>query len=226
MKSEDRKIFIFLKIIALIILVIIALKLRIVAISSTGNDAIYKVPLFVLPLLLIGFIIWDLFGDQISEPFASFLLQSGEKISKPKYYSKARALLAQNKTEEAIKIYEKLLNEDKSDITAYCELADIYHEKLKDYSTAFKYYEKMEEYAREDTDMIFAINRKVDIYLANEDYSNPEPERARFRAKAIEELTKITQKFPKLKDAVRAEERIKKLKELFEKQTNKKTNNV
>ena len=210
-KKESRN-FTFLKIIALIILIIITLKLRIVAMNSTGYGVFVNVPLFVLPLLLIGYLIWDLFGDQISELFASFILQSGEKISKPKYYSKARALLMQNKIGDAIKVYEKILNEDKTDITAYCELADIYNKKLKDFSAAFNCYEKIEQYARENTDIIFAINRKADIYLVNDNYSNPEPERARFRAKAIEELEKITRKFPTLKDATRAKERIENLK--------------
>ncbi|MDD5454483.1 MAG: tetratricopeptide repeat protein [Candidatus Ratteibacteria bacterium] len=202
--KEKSKYLVFLEIVILIVLIIIALKLRIVVINSTGYDAIYKVPLFVLPLLLIGYIIWELFGDQISAPIASFLLQSGERISKPKNYSRARALLAQNKIEEAIKVYERLINKDKFDITAYCELADIYHEKLKDYSAAFNCYEKIEQYARENTDIIFAINRKVDIYLSNKDYPG-----------AIKELKKITQKFPKIKDSARAEERIKKLQHLI-----------
>lgn len=213
--SQNEKKEILLRVIALAALIFITFKLGALVINSSGYDALFLVPLFVFPLLLIGFIIWTLFGDQLSEPIASFLLQSGGKISKPKYYSKARALLAQNKIEEAIKVYEKILNEDKFDITAYCELADIYHEKLKDYPAAFKCYENIEQYARENTDIIFAINRKADIYLANDNYSNPEPERARFRAKAIEELTKITQKFPKLKDAMRAEERINNLKQFI-----------
>ncbi|MBU0534415.1 MAG: hypothetical protein KJ887_06440 [Candidatus Omnitrophica bacterium] len=199
-KKESRN-FTFLKIIALIILIIIALKLRIVAMNSTGYGALVNVPLFVLPLLLIGYLIWDLFGDQISEPLASFILQSGEKISRPKYYSKARALLMQNKIEEAIKLYEKILNEDQTDITAYCELADIYYEKLKDFSAAFNCYEKIEQYARENTDIIFAINRKADIYLLDKDYF-----------KAIEELEKITKKLPETKDSKRSEERIRNLK--------------
>lgn len=205
-KKESRN-FAFLKIIALIVLIIIALKIA----PLTANPFIF-ILLYVPLLLLIGFVIWYLFGDQISEPIVSFILQSGEKISKPKYYSKARALLMQNKIEDAIKVYEKILNEDKTDITAYCELADIYYEKLKDFSAAFNCYEKIEQYARENTDIIFAINRKTDIYLLDKDYSNPEPEQARFRAKAIEELEKITQKFPKTKDAKRAEERMKNLK--------------
>jgi tetratricopeptide (TPR) repeat protein len=199
--ENKERIFTSLKIIALILLVIIALKLRTFLMVSTGYDAIFKVPLFILPFLAIAYLIWDLFGEQISAPFASFLLQSGERISKPKNYSEARALLAQNKTEEAINIYKKLLDKDSFDITAYCELADIYHDKLKDYSAAFNCYEKIEQYARETTDIIFALNRKVDICVLNKDYSQ-----------AIKELEKITQKFPKMKDAGRAEERIKILK--------------
>jgi len=198
MGRKESKHPIFLEIIALIILIVIALKLKIVAMNSSGYDAIFKVPLFVLPILAIGYIIWDLFGDQISAPLASLFLWSGEKIARPKYYSKAHALIAQNKIEEAIKIYEKIITEDKSDITAYCELADIYHEKLKDYSAAFDCYEKIEQYAQETTDIIFAINRKVDIHLLNKDY-----------AKAVNELEKIIKRFPKIKDAARAEERIK-----------------
>lgn len=201
MSRNDKKDFIGLKITILIILVIVSLKLRILVISSTGYDALFKVPLFALSFLAIGYLVWDLFGKQISEPFASFLLQSGEKITKPKNYSKARALLAQNKNEEAIKVYEKLLSEDKFDTTAYCELADIYHYKTKNYPAAFNCYEKIEQYAQETTDMIFALNRKADIYLLNKDYTE-----------AIKELEKIIAKFPKTKDTARAEERIKNLK--------------
>ena len=102
----------------------------------------------------------------------------------------------------AIELYQKILNEDNTDITAYSEMADIYFEKLKDYPAAFNCYDKIEQYAQETTDIIFAINRKVDIYLCDNNYS-----------KAIEELEKITKKFPKTKDAVRAEERIKNLRQ-------------
>ena len=88
------------KIIALIILVFIALKSFKLVTNASGYDALYQVPLFTFFLLLIGFVLWDLFGEQISEQIASFLLQSGGKISKTKYYSRARALVMQNKLEE------------------------------------------------------------------------------------------------------------------------------
>ena len=189
-----------LKIIVLIILIVLALKSFKFVSNARGNDAIYLVPLFTLFLLLIGFVIWSLFGEQISAPIASFFLQSGGVISKTKYYSRARALVMQNKLQEAIKLYQKILNEENNDIIAYSEMADIYFEKLKDYSSAFNCYDKIEQYAQESTDIIFAIDRKADIYISNNNYS-----------KAIEELGKITQKFPKTKDAFRAEERIKNL---------------
>jgi tetratricopeptide (TPR) repeat protein len=205
--KKESKYSTFLKIITLIIFIFLAyLTLRSIqnipsgSLLTTFGPTYFSMIILTFWFLLIGYIIWDLFGDQISEPFASFLLQSGEKISKPKYYSKARALLTQNKIEEAIKLYEKILNEDKFDITAYCELADIYHEKLKDYSAALNCYKKIEQYARENTDIIFAINRKADIYLLNKDYS-----------KAVEELGEIIKKSPETKDSKRAEERIKNL---------------
>lgn len=209
MSSEDRKSFTVIKIIVLFVLIVAAcLTLRSIQNLSGGNflsafgPAYFSILIFTFWLLAIGYIIWDLFGEQISAPLASFVLQSGERILKPKNYSKARTLLAQNRIEEAIKIYEKLLDEDKTDITAYCELADIYHYKLKDYSAAFNCYEKIEQYARETADTVFAINRKVDIYLLNKKY----PE-------AIEELEKITKKFPKIKGVSRTQERIKIIKE-------------
>lgn len=213
---EKEKLYIFiLKIFSLIILIFIACKMGIIAGSSSGFSAAFTVPIFMFFLLLIGFVIWSLFGEQISAPIGSFLLQSGGKISKTTYYSKARSLAMRNKFEEAIEIYRKILNEDKNDITAYSELGDIYYENLKDYSAAFNCYDKIEKYAQENTDIIFAINRKVDIYLylSDKNYPSPEPEQARFRAKAVEELEKITKKFPEIKDASRARERINKLKE-------------
>ncbi len=189
-----------LKIISLIILVFIAYRMGIFVTKSSGHDALFRVPLFTLFLLLIGFVIWSLIGEPVSEQISSFILQSGGKISKPKYYSRARSLVMRNKFEDAIKLYQKILNEDNTDVIAYSEMGDIYHEKLKDYSTAFNCYDKIEQYAQETTDIIFAINRKVDIYLTDKNYP-----------KAIEELKKITKRFPKTKDAARAEERIKNL---------------
>lgn len=205
MASNDKKElnFLILKIIALIVLAFIAVKTGVIAVNSSGYDALFKVPLFTAFLLLIGFILWSIFGDQISGQISSFILQSGGKISKPKYYSKARSLVIQNKLQDAIKLYQKILNEDNTDVIAYSEMADIYFEKIKDYSAAFNCYDKMEQYAQESSDIVFAINRKADIYLTDKNY----PE-------AIEELGKITQKFPNTKDSMRAEERIKKLKEL------------
>ncbi len=185
-----------LKIIALVVLVFIAFQIAPLA----ANPFIFLL-LYVPLLLLIGFVVWDLFGGPLSEQISSFLFQSGGKISKPKYYSKARSLVMQNKLEEAIKLYQKILNEDNTDITAYSEMADIYFEKLKDYSAAFNCYDKIEQYAQESSDIVFAINRKVDIYLIDKNYP-----------KAIGELEKIKKRFPKTKDSIRAEERIKKLK--------------
>lgn len=202
--------YLILKIIALVVLV----SLLYLTFSSILNKAdkggasllnpgpvYFNMLIFTFFLLLIGFVLWSIFGDPISEQISAFLLQSGGKISKIKYYSKARSLVMQNRLQEAIELYQKILSEDNTDVTAYSELGDIYWEKLKDYSTAFNCYDKMEQYAQESSDIIFAINRKVDIYLSDNNYS-----------KGIEELEKITKKFPKIKDATRAEERIKKLK--------------
>ena len=201
--------YVFVEVFILIVLISLAyMRFRSIQNISGGGiiaafgPAYFGMLIFTFWLLIIGLIIWDLFSDQISEFISSFILQSGGKISKPKYYSKARSLVMQNKLEEAIKVYEKILEEDNGDITAYCELGDIYHENLKDHSAAFNCYEKVEKYAREATDIIFAINRKVDIYLMDKDYR-----------KAVEELEKITKKFPKMKDAERAEQRIKALKQ-------------
>jgi tetratricopeptide (TPR) repeat protein len=195
--KKESKNFTFLKIIALIVLIFAAFKLA----PFAANLLVFLI-LYVPLLLLIGFVIWIIVGEPLSEIVTSFLLSSGGKILKPKYYSKARSLVMQNKLEDAIKLYQKILNEDNTDVIAYSEMGDIYFEKLKDYSAAFNCYDRIERYAQETTDIIFAINRKVDIYLFDKNY-----------LKAIEELGKITKNFPKIKDAERAEERIKNLKD-------------
>lgn len=205
-KKKEEKNYTIHKTVALIILLLIAM---VVLSTNRGTDnpfvAVGKLVTIGILSIPIGFITWDIAGNFFGESATSLIFSSG-KIEKIKHYSKARAFAIQHKFEEAIKLYQELIEDDKNDITAYLELAEIYHDKLKDYSAAFNCYNKIEKYSTENSDIIFAINRKVDIYLHDKKYSE-----------AIEELEKIIERLPDIKDAMRAEERIKKLKEFIKK---------
>ena len=189
------------KFIALALLIFLAYKSAIIAANSGGYAPVFLVPIFAFWLILIGIILGDALGGWFGGRFSSFLFSSGERISKPKDYSKARSLIIQNRFEEAIEEYQKILDEDSTDVTAYIELGELYYEKLKDYSAAFNCYDKVEQYAKENFDIILAINRKADIYVTEKSYSQ-----------AAKELEKIKQKFPDTKDAERTEKRIQNLK--------------
>ena len=102
--QKETKNYTPLKIIILILLIATAFffvasfeKLQGGGLLSTFAPIYFRMLLFTLLLLAIGYIVWDLVGDPLSEIATSFLFSSGGKISKPQHYSKARALLAQNK---------------------------------------------------------------------------------------------------------------------------------
>ena len=168
---------------------------------------IFLLAIAVIISVLLGALIGPTIAHWISNKFASSLFSSEEKFEKEQaIYSIPRALVQRGEYQEAVKEYEKILLDEEKDELALLELAQLYEEKLKDYSQALSCYDKLEHVTDDERTLIFIFNRRSDLYLQQKNYEA-----------AIGELQKIKDRFPKSKDSKWAEERMKNLSRIKDK---------
>jgi len=164
-------------------------------------DLIFLLIIVVIVSVFLGILIGPLLAHWISDKFIGALFFSQEKFEKEQtIYSIPRALVQRGEYTEAIKEYEKILLAEEKDELALLELAQLYDEKLKDYSPALNCYNKLENVTEDKRTLIFIFNRRSDIYLQQNNYEA-----------AVDELQKIKDKFPDSKDSHWAGERMKSL---------------
>ena len=91
-------------------------------------------------------------------------LFGGRSYPDIKKYSSARALLAEDKFEEAIEGFRKLLDESPEDYYCQEQVGSIYAEKLKDYPKAVEEYHKLLEMKIDETVAVNTLNRLAYLY--------------------------------------------------------------
>lgn len=114
-------------------------------------------------------------------------------------YGKAKIFIAEGKFKEAIAEYERILGEYPNDNYSRQQIAEIYAERLKDYSKAVEEYKKLLGMKLDESRIVSTLNRLADLYG---DHLNN-------RQGAVEALQEIVRRYPGGLNADRAQMRLK-----------------
>ena len=177
------------------------LKLLIIAKGSgDAGGAIANLLLVVFWSLCLGALLAPDFSGWLADKFFGLIFPKNEgKVIKE--YSHIKALTAQGYYDRAIEEYKKELDNDPMNHDLMLEIAQIYHENLKNFDLAVEYYNKALALITDDNTWVFVKNRLADIYLSDLDDKD----------KAAVVLNDIITKLPDTKHAQQASDRIKNL---------------
>ena len=134
-------------------------------------------------VIFVGTFMYNLIG-KFSKSWANIYYTAGGKAKKQ--YSMEKALIMQEKYEEAIELYKKELTEDPEDFQAQLEIAELIADELEDYPRAIKEFRKTQAMQIPDELNVYISARIVDIY-ANE---------IKNYDKAIGECKRVIRNFP------------------------------
>ena len=176
-----------------------SLKLLIIAKESGDKiGAVANLLIMVFLALCIGALLAPNFSSYLADK--SFeLIFSKNKGKVRKEYSHIKALTIQGYYDKAVEEYKKELDNDPMNHDLMFEIAQIYHENLKNFDLAIEYYNKALALITDDNTWVFVKNRLADIYLSDLDDKD----------KAAVVLNDIITKLPDTKYARQAGDRIK-----------------
>ena len=178
-----------------------SLKLLIIAKESGDKiGAVVNLLIMVFLALCIGALLAPDFSGWLADKFFE-LIFSKNKGKVRKEYSHIKALTIQGYYDKAVEEYKKELDNDPDNHNLMLEIAQIYHENLKNFDLAIEYYNKALALITDDNTWVFVKNRLADIYLSDLDDKD----------KAIVVLNDIITKLPDTKYAQQAGDRIKNL---------------
>ena len=168
--------------------------------SGDAGGAIVNLLLVVFWSLCLGALLAPDFSGWLADKFFGLIFPKNEgKVIKE--YSHIKALTAQGYYDRAIEEYKKELDNDPMNHDLMLEIAQIYHENLKNFDLAVEYYNKALALITDDNTWVFVKNRLADIYLSDLDDKD----------KAAVVLNDIITKLPDTKHAQQASDRIKNL---------------
>lgn len=161
------------------------------------NEAAWGALFAIVILVFVGFLIALPVAEEITEKLFSKLygLTKG-KVRKD--YSRARWLLSQGRSAEAILEFRRAMGENPEDIALRLEVAEIYARELRDYPKAIQEYEACLGMNLQDAAATSILNRIADTYESG----------LGDRDKAVHTLRRITAMFPGTKLSERARERM------------------
>ena len=178
-----------------------SLKLLIIAKESGDKiGAVVNLLIMVFLALCIGALLAPNFSSYLADKFFE-LIFSKNKGKVRKEYSHIKALTIQGYYDKAVEEYKKELDNDPMNHDLMFEIAQIYHENLKNFDLAIEYYNKALALITDDNTWVFVKNRLADIYLNN----------LNDKDKAAIVLNDIITKLPDTKYAWQAGDRIKNL---------------
>ena len=176
-----------------------SLKLLIIAKESGDKiGAVVNLLIMVFLALCIGALLAPNFSSYLADKFFE-LIFSKNKGKVRKEYSHIKALTIQGYYDKAVEEYKKELDNDPGNHNLMLEIAQIYHENLKNFDLAIEYYNKALAIITDDNTWVFVKNRLADIYLSNLDDKD----------KVAIVLNDIITKLPDTKYARQAGDRIK-----------------
>jgi len=166
--------------------------------SGDVGGAIGNLLMVVFWSLCLGALLAPDFSGWLADKFFGLIFPKNEgKVIKE--YSHIKALTAQGYYDRAIEEYKKELDNDPMNHDLMLEIAQIYHENLKNFDLAVEYYNKALALITDDNTWVFVKNRLADIYLSDLDDKD----------KAAVVLNDIITKLPDTKYARQAGDRIK-----------------
>ncbi|NOZ64591.1 MAG: hypothetical protein GXO71_06645 [Caldiserica bacterium] len=149
-----------------VILLLITGKFFILGIRSIGTAlALFYFLAFLIFLVFSAILIAPPFADWIARKFAHSLYFPDIGRVEERLYSVPRSLALKGEFEEAVKEYQKLLENDPEDRTARMEMADILAGKLKRKREAIQELEFLYQTAEEAKEKLFFLNRTVDLLI-------------------------------------------------------------
>ena len=176
-----------------------SLKLLIIAKESGDKiGAVVNLLIMVFLALCIGALLAPNFSSYLADKFFE-LIFSKNKGKVRKEYSHIKALTIQGYYDKAVEEYKKELDNDPMNHDLMLEIAQIYHENLKNFDLAIEYYNKALDFITDSNTWVFVKNRLADIYLSDLDDKD----------KAVVVLNDIITKLPDTKYARQAGDRIK-----------------
>lgn len=154
--------------------------------------------------IIVPFLMYLIIG-KFAQGTANIYYSSGSKAEKQ--YSRQKALIMEEKYEDAIQLYRVEIVNDPEDFRAQIAIADLICDELEDYSRAIKEYRKAQSMINLPDDYsVYVSNRIIDIY------SNEMPN----ITKAIGECKRIIRNFPNSQAATNAQIIIDRLEEVKE----------
>jgi tetratricopeptide (TPR) repeat protein len=152
---------------------------------------------------IIGAMIAPDIAHFISNLFVGGILGEMDKFDRPpQTYSRARALAVEERYDEAIEEYRRVIEMHPGDIHAHRAIAEIYMEKLGDFERGIEEYKTLLGLKIEDAARVTILLRLADLY--EQRYNQP-----RYAADC---LTEIIRRFPETTSAEAAAERLAQLK--------------
>ena len=146
-----------------------SLKLLIIAKESGDKiGAVVNLLIMVFLALCIGALLAPNFSSYLADKFFE-LIFSKNKGKVRKEYSHIKALTIQGYYDKAVEEYKKELDNDPDNHNLMLEIAQIYHENLKNFDLAIEYYNKALALITDDNTWVFVKNRLADIYLSDLD---------------------------------------------------------
>ena len=152
---------------------------------------------------IIGLMIAPDVGHFVSNLFVGTVLGDTEKFDRPpQTYSRARSLVVQERYDEAIEEYRRVLEMHPGDVQAQRAIGEIYMEKPGDLQHGMEEYNKLLGFKIEDATRVTILMRLADLY--EQRYNHPQY--------AAGCLAEIVRRFPETKYAEAAAERLAHLK--------------
>ncbi len=174
--------------------------LRLLIIAKQSGDAVGAIGnllIMVFFALCLGALLAPDFSSYLADEFFEFVFPKNKgKVTKE--YSLIKALTVQGRYEKAIEEYKKELDNDPMNHDLILEIAQIYHENLKNFDLAAEYYNKALDFITDSNTWVFVKNRLADIYISN----------LNSKDKAYIVLNDIITKLPDTKHARQAGDRI------------------
>ncbi len=157
------------------LLLFITVKFFLLGIRNIGSIlALFYFLSFLISITFFAILVVPPFTDWVAKKFADSLYFPDIGKVEEKLYSLPRSLARRGEFEEAVKEYQKLLENDPDDRTARMEMADILSSHLRKKREAFQEFELLYQTAEEEKEKLFLLNRMIDILI-----EEGETERAR-----------------------------------------------
>jgi len=153
-------------ILLILLFLFLAQKFLILGLKARGSlSALYWFAMLLFSLGILTILIAPPLSDWVASKFIHSLYFPDIGKVEERLYSLPRSLVKKGEYEEAVKEYEKLLEEDEEDRTARFELAEVLLENLNRPREALKHLEILYQTSEDEKEKDFLLARIVDCLL-------------------------------------------------------------